>query len=114
MLKVFFKVTVAIVMNILEMLASFLWLMLPLGFHVFMLQMRTKVDTLPAINGYFDANSTWSMVYKGVVLVNTTPGSLGKKWDNVVKFFKRTRYNWLTAAVLLVIGLLAYIAYKLV
>lgn len=101
-----------IVVSLVEALARFIWLMLPLGFHVFMLQMRNKVDRLPAINGYFSEDSTWSMIYDGVVLVNTTPGSVQKRFDNIGLWFKKTRYRWLVAAVLISIGLLAYIAVK--
>ena len=112
-IKAFFRITLAIIMNIFEYIVRFIWLMLPLGFHVFMLQMRDKVDRLPAINGYFDENSTWSMIYDGVVLVSTTPGSLAKRFQSIGDWFVKTRYFWIILAVFMLLGLLAVIAYKL-
>lgn len=101
-----------IVVTLVEASARLIWLMLPLGFHVFMLQMREKVDKLPAINGYFDENSTWAMVYDGVVLVNTQPGAVSKRFEKIGLWFKKTRYRWLVAAVLIGLGCLFYIAAK--
>ena len=97
----------------LELVARAVWLLLPLGLHVFILQMRRDVDKLPALTGYFDENSTWQMVYDGVVIVNSNPGALFNRFNNLKNWFIKTRVFWYIAAVLAVIISLAYIAYKI-
>lgn len=80
---------------------------------MFCLQMRNKVDKLPALTGYFDPESTWQMVYDGVVIVNTNPGALNKRFDNIRKWFINTKWFWIISIVITAVVSLAYIAYKL-
>lgn len=111
-IKRFFKLISILLLWALELVARTIWLLLPLGIHVFFLQMRKNVDRLPAMSTYFDENSTWQMVYDGVVLVNTNPNAVYKRFADVKNWFIITRWYWLILAVLVVVGSIAYIAYK--
>ena len=111
-IKRFFKLVFMIFLWTLELVARTIWLLLPLGFHVFFLQMRKNVDKLPALTGYFSENSTWQMVYDGVVIVNTNPGSVEKRFNNVKNWFIKTKWLWVILAVLVIVGSVVYIAYK--
>lgn len=112
-IKKLFNIILMLILWTLEWVARIIWLLLPLGLHVFILQMRQKVDRLPALTGYFDPESTWQMVYDGVVLVNTAPNALYKRFDNTKNWFIKTRWYWLVLTVLVAVGSLAYIVYKL-
>ena len=111
-IKRFFKLVFMIFLWALELVARTTWLLLPLGFHVFFLQMRKNVDKLPALTGYFSENSTWQMVYDGVVIVNTNPGSVEKRFNNIKNWFIKTKWLWAVLAALVVLGSIVYIAYK--
>lgn len=108
-----FKFVLALLLGLLEMVVRFLWLLTPIGVHMLFLQLRSKADTLPALTGYFDPNSTWQMVYDGVVIVNTNPGALRQKALNTKKWFIKTKWYWLILIVLTTVAILGYIAYKL-
>ena len=109
-----FKFLVAMIMWILELIARFIWLMVPIGIHMLFLQLRTKVDKLPALTGYFDEESTWQMIYDGAVLVNTNPGALHKRYNNIKKWFIQTKWYWVILAVILLLLILGLIAFKLI
>ena len=108
-----FKFILALMLGVLEIIARFVWLMIPIGIHMLFLQLRTKVDKLPAMTGYFDPDSTWQMIYDGAVLVNTNPGALRKRFDNVKKWFIVTKWYWLIATIVVFMIILAVIAYKI-
>lgn len=93
-------------------LLNFIWLMLPLGFHVFFVQMREKIDVLPALPLYVSENSTWMAVYDGVVLVNTNPGAVRKKFRNVRMWFEKNARILILLVVLLVGVLITLCAVK--
>ena len=112
-IKSIFKFLVALILWSLALVARLIWLSVPIGIHMLFLQLRTKADTLPALTGYFDPNSTWQMIYDGAVLVNTNPGALSKRANNVKNWFINTQWYWLILTVVLVAALLACIAYKL-
>lgn len=111
-IKRLFKLICMLLLWALELVARTIWLLLPLGIHVFFLQMRRNVDRLPAMSTYFKEDSTWQMVYDGVVLVNTNPGAVYNKFTNFKNWFIITRWYWLVLAVFVVVGSIAYIAYK--
>jgi uncharacterized protein YdaL len=102
----------SIIAKMIDNLLKFLYLSLPLWFHMFVLQMRDRVDTLPAINGYFDANSTWTIVYDGVVMVNTNPNAVKDKIRSIKVWFIQRKALWILLSVLLVVSMLGIIIYK--
>ena len=112
-IKQFFRLVFAIMFWILEWCARLLWLALPIGIHIFLLQLRTKADRLPALTGYFDPDSTWQMVYDGVVLVNTNPGAMFKRANAIQNWCIRTKWYWAILAIIVLLLSLIYIAYKL-
>ena len=112
-IKNIFKFLVALILWSLELIARIIWLSVPIGLHMLFLQLRTKADTLPALTGYFDPNSTWQMIYDGAVLVNTNPGALNKRANKVKNWFINTQWYWLIVIVVIATASLAYIAYKL-
>ena len=113
LIKQFFKFVLAIFIWALEIVARFLWLLMPIGLHMLFLQLRKNVDRLPAMTGYFDPDSTWQMIYDGAVLVNTNPGALEKRARNIRNWFIQTKWYWVILAVISLLLILAYIAYKL-
>lgn len=112
-IKKLFKIICMLLLWVLELVARIIWLLTPLGVHIFCLQMRKNVDKLPALTGYFDPDSTWQMVYDGVVIVNTNPGAIDKRVANVKKWFIKTKWFWIISLVLITVSSIAYIAYKL-
>lgn len=113
MLKNLGKVIWAIMYITLEWICRFIYLMLPLGLHVFMLQMRERINPVTTLSAMVSENSTWTMVYDGVVMVNTNVGALRKRFSTIRAFLYRLRPMFITIAVLVIIGLLAVIAWKL-
>lgn len=109
----FFKFLFALIVWTLEVVARFIWLATPIGIHMLLLQFRKNVDKLPALTGYFNEESTWQMIYDGAVLVNTNPGAVRRRLNNTKRWFIDTRWYWLILAVLILLGTLGYIAYKL-
>lgn len=85
MLKAFFKFIWLIIYNILEWCFKILYLMLPLGFHIFAVQMRDKINPVTTLTAFVSENSTWTMVYDGVVIVNTNVGAVKNKIKNLKK-----------------------------
>lgn len=112
-LKSILKFIFSIIYNILNGIVSFIWLSLPLWFHVFLVQMREKIDVIQSLNTYFDPNSTWTAVYDGVVIVNTAPGKLRRQFDSITSWFRRKKHWFIILAVLVTLGLLGYVAYKI-
>lgn len=113
MIRALWRIIFEITRTLIEGTLRFLWLALPLGVHVFFMQMRESVDTLPALGTYVSQNSTWSMIYDGVVLVNTNPGGLKKKFAAIKTWFIVRKTLWVVLAVLLVVALLTCILIKL-
>lgn len=113
LIKRFFSFILAILLWVLEVLARFIWLLTPIGIHMLFLQLRKNVDRLPALTGYFDPDSTWQMIYDGVVLVNTNPGALQKRFNTVKTWFIKTKWFWLVLSVLSITISLVCIVYKL-
>ena len=113
LIKRLFKLIFMIFLWALELVARTIWLLLPLGLHVFFLQMRKNVDKLPALTGYFNEDSTWQMVYDGVVIVNTNPGAVANRFKNIKNWFIKTKWLWVILAVIAVVGSIVYIAYKI-
>lgn len=112
-LKAITKFILSLLFNILNGIVSFIWLSLPLWFHVFLVQMREKIDVIQSLDTYFNPNSTWTAVYDGVVIVNTAPGALRKKFDSIISWFRRKKHWFIILAVLITLGLLGYVAYKI-
>ena len=112
-IKNVFKFLFAFILWTLELIARAIWLLVPIGLHMLFLQLRTKADKLPALTGYFHPDSTWQMIYDGAVLVNTNPGALGKRAKALKNWLIDTRWYWLILAFIILIAILAYIAYKL-
>ena len=112
-IKSIFKFLVALILWSLELVARLIWLSVPIGIHMVFWQLRTKADTLPALTGDCGPSSTWQMMYDGGVRVNTNPGALSKRANNVKNWFINTQWYWLILTVVLVAALLACIAYKL-
>lgn len=110
MLKAFTKIIKNFLKDILGALLNFVWLMLPLGFHVFFVQMREKIDPITVLPIYFSENSTWMAVYDGVVIVNTNPGALRKRLKNIAAWFKKYTYLWITLCVLIITVSCVYVA----
>lgn len=110
MFKAFFKLLVDFIQGTLIRIANFIWLLLPLGFHVFLVQMRERIDTLPAITTYYSEDSTWTTVYDGVVIVNTNPGALRRRFRAWQAWFASKTYLWIALAILTVLILLSVVS----
>lgn len=112
-----FSFTFALIIWLLELVARALWLLTPIGIHMLFLQLRQNVDKLPALTGYFDPDSTWQMIYDGCVIVNTNPGAVRKRANNIKNWFVKTKWFWLTLAIGLIVAAsvasVYLIAYKL-
>lgn len=110
MLKVFLNIMQTFTKSMLDSLIKFIWLALPLGFHIFFVQMREKIDTLPALPIYVPPDSTWMAIYDGVVIVNTNPGAVRARLKQWYAKFLRLVPLWITIAVIAALSLLVYIA----
>ena len=87
--------------------------MLPLGFHMFMLKMREKINPVTTLDTFVSPDSTWSMVYDGLVMVNSNPGAVRRNINRFNSWMKRRVPFFITVAVVLVIALLVNITIKL-
>lgn len=103
-----------LVYSVLEKILKWTYLSLPLWFHMLILQLRDEVDTLPSINGYLHEDSTWTMVYDGVALVNSHPGKLKAQLNSIKVWFQKTVGWWITLAVLIVVLSIVLITIKYV
>lgn len=108
------KVWKFILYRIIETILKILYLSLPLWVHMFILQMREKVDTLPSINGYLKEDSTWAMIYDGVAMVNTKPGELRAKASEFRAWVIRKKATWITLAVIFYLMMFAYIGWRII
>lgn len=91
-----------------------MYLALPLGFHMFALQMRDKINPVTTLTTFVNENSTWTVVYPGLVMVNTEVGAVKKRISNFKNWVKRYTWLWITIAVLVVITLLTILVIKVV
>lgn len=111
--KAFQKLLLDGIVNLVKWVLNITWLMLPLAFHVFLVQMRQKIDTLPAITTYYSADSTWTTVYDGVVIVNTNPGALRARISDIKYWFTSKKYVWWVIYLLIILGLVAVASVKI-
>lgn len=114
MLKAVGKFIWLFIYNILEWTIRIIYLSLPLWFHMFALQMRQKINPVTTLPTFVNENSTWTVVYPGLVMVNTEVGAVRKRIQNFKNWVKKYTWLWVTIAVLLVIALLTFIALRLV
>ena len=114
MLKALGKFIWLFIYNILEGICKFIYLMLPLGLHMFALQMREKINPVTTLTAFIDENSTWTVVYDGLVMVNTNVGAVRKKFKNFRSWCKKWTWLFITLAVLAIIALLVTIVLKLI
>lgn len=105
MLKALWKFIWLLVYNVLERVVKFIYLLLPLGFHMFVLQMREKVDPVTTLATFVSPDSRWSMVYDGLVLVNTNPGAIRKKAQNFKKWLLNN-YVYIVLTILTILGII--------
>ena len=113
MLKLIFKVLWLFIYNILEWIVKIIYLMLPLGLHMFALQMREKISPVTTLTTFIDENSTWTVVYDGLVMVNTNVGAVRRRFKNTRIWFKNHTWLFVTLATIIVIVLLILVALKL-
>lgn len=114
MLKALGKFIWLFIYNVLEGACRFIYLMLPLGFHMFALQMREKINPVTTLTTFVDENSTWTVAYDGLVMVNTNVGAVRKKFKNFNNWVKKWTWLFITLAVILIISLLVVIALKVI
>ena len=114
MLKIFVKFIWMIIYNTLESICKFIYLMLPLGLHMFALQMREQINPVTTLTTFINENSTWTIAYDGLVMVNTNVGAVRKKFKNFKLWLKKWTWLFITIAVLMVIVLLVIIAKKVI
>lgn len=88
--------------------------MLPLGFHMFALQMREKINPVTTLTTFVDENSTWTIVYPGLAMVNTDVGAVRRRLNNARMWIKKYSWLWITLAVLAIIALLVIITIKVI
>lgn len=114
MLKAIGKFIWLIIYNILEGICKFIYLMLPLGVHMFALQMREKINPVTTLTTFIDENSTWTVVYDGLVMVNTNVGAVRNKFKKFNNWCKKWTWLFITLAVLAIITLLVVITLKVI
>lgn len=114
MLKAFGKFIWLFIYNILEGICKFIYLMLPLGVHMFALQMREQINPVTTLTTFIDENSTWTMAYDGLVMVNTNVGAVRKKIKNFKAWCKKWTWLFITISVVAIISLLVIIAFKVI
>ena len=114
MLKVIGKFIWLFIYNILEWTCRIIYLSLPLWFHMFALQMRQKINPVTTLTTFVDENSTWTVVYPGLVMVNTEVGAVRRRINSFKSWVARYAWLWITLAVLTIIALLAVIVWRLV
>ena len=76
----------------LEWACRIIYLMLPLGFHIFAMQMREKVNVVATLDTFVSPESKWAMIYDGVVLVNSNPGAVRARIQKFNTWLKRREY----------------------
>ena len=81
---------------------------------MFALQMREKINPVTTLTTFVDENSTWTVVYDGLVMVNTNVGAVRKKFKNFRSWCKKWTWLFMTLAVILIISLLVVIALKVI
>ena len=81
---------------------------------MFALQMREKINPVTTLTTFVDENSTWTVVYDGLVMVNTNVGAVRKKFKNFNNWVKKWTWLFITLAVILIISLLVVIALKVI
>lgn len=114
MLKALWKLIWLFIYNVLEWAVKIIYLMLPLGFHMFALQMREKINPVTTLPTFVDENSTWTVAYDGLVMVNTNVGAVRKRIKNFNNWCKKWAWLFITLAVLAIIALLVIIVLKLI
>ena len=114
MLKAIVKFIWLIFYNILEGICKFIYLMLPLGLHMFALQMREKINPVTTLTTFVNENSTWTVVYDGLVMVNTNVGAVRNRFKQFGNWCKKWTWLFKTLAVLAIIALLVVIAMKVI
>jgi hypothetical protein len=92
---------------VIDYIIRFLYLLTPLGLHILLLQLREKADVLPVITTYLNENSTWTMIYDGVAMVNTKPGLVRSRISRFVIWVKKMWILWLVLVILTILVLLA-------
>lgn len=97
----------------LEWVCRIIYLALPLGVHIFAMQMRDKAHVIQTLDTFVPETSQWSMIYDGVVLVNANPGAVRGRIKSFNTWLKRRIPFFITVAVILVIALLVNISIKL-
>ena len=99
--------TARMILSVLGYLLKLVQLMLPLGFYMFFMQMRTTGQVVTILDRFVDPNSQWMYIYDGAVIVNTNPGELRRKHR---KFSNWVEYNTTNIK----IGIMAVIAVTLI
>lgn len=113
MLKTILKYLWLIIFETLEWICRIIYLMLPLGFHIFAMQMREKVNVVSTLETFVSPESRWAMIYDGVVLVNSNPGAVRARIRSFNAWLKRRIPFFITVAVILIIALLVNISIKI-
>lgn len=101
------------IFGMLEWACRIIYLMLPLGFHIFAMQMREKVNVVATLDTFVSPESKWAMIYDGVVLVNSNPGAVRARIQKFNMWLKRRIPFFITVAVILIIALLINISLKI-
>lgn len=112
MLKAVAKWLWLLIYNVLEWIIKVVYLLLPFGFHIFALQMRQRINPVTTMTTFIPPDSTWTMVYDGVVLVNTNVGAVRRKITNVKNWFKVHSVVLIALAVILLLGMVGIILVK--
>lgn len=114
MFKALLKYTWVFIFGILEWVCRIIYLMLPLGFHLFALQMRKRINPVTTLQLAIDENCTWTMAYDGLIFVNTNVGAVRKRFKLWKDKMRKLIPLWVTLAVGVIIALLVIIVLKLV
>lgn len=114
MFKTLLRFIGVFIFNILEWLCRIIYLALPFGVHLFIMQMRERVDSVTTLTTFVSPDSKWAVVYNGVVLVNTNPGAVKGKINSFKFWLKKNAPIFLALGIIVIISLLGIIAYKII
>ena len=113
MLKAVAKWLWLFIYNVLEWIIKVIYLLLPFGLHIFALQMRQLINPVTTLTTFIPPDSTWTMVYDGVVLVNTNVGAVRRRLNNVKNWFKTHSVLLIAFSIIILLGMVGIILIKI-
>ena len=79
-----------------EFMARVIWLMLPLGVFMLLIQMRSRASGIRSISAFTDDNSEFQAIFPGYYLVSVNPNEMkeymAKVKGNFQKWLQNNKY----------------------